>query len=309
MRLFLLALILLSPFSFAQEMSANDWLKNMSQSLTDKQFKASVVQIQADHIRPLVFLQGKVDGKSVSYLEYLNGPPKNAVKVDNKVTFLELDQQPYSIKANRIQGVWPASLSGNIAKLEQGYQFVLGGRSRIAGRAGQMIRFIAKDEFRYDSQVWLDMETFLPLRYDTLNRDKQLLEQTMVVELLELNEPPKILIEASKHDWPAVINPTDRKEAQNWQFTWLPQGFDMVVADNHRLIGIHEPVEYIALTDGLANISIYVARASDNPMPEELVTRNGISMVVEKVGNAEIVALGKVPTETLERIVRSLTLK
>jgi sigma-E factor negative regulatory protein RseB len=309
LRLFLLALLIISPFSHSEELSAKDWLVNMSQALSETQFKASVVQIQADHVRPLVFLQGTVDDKRIAYLEYLNGPPKNAVKVNNTVTFLEHDQPPYSVNASLIQGVWPVSLYGDISKLEQGYQFVLGGRSRIAGRAGQMIRFIAKDEYRYDAQIWLDLETYLPLRYDTLNREKQLLEQTMVIELIEFKESPSILVEASKHDWPDVIKQADRKDAQDWQFTWLPQGFDMVVSDNHRLIGIHEPVEYIALTDGLANISVYVARAPEGPMPEELVTRNGLSMVVEKVGNAEVVALGKVPSQTLERIAQSLALK
>ncbi|QIR15240.1 MucB/RseB C-terminal domain-containing protein [Shewanella aestuarii] len=309
MRLFLLALLIISPFSHADELSAKDWLVNMSQALQNKQFKASIIQIQADHVRPLVYLQGHVEGQQVAYLEYLNGPPKNAVKVANTVTFLEHDQPPYSVASNRIQGVWPRSLSGDISKLEQGYQFVLGGRSRIAGRPGQMVRFIAKDEYRYDAQIWLDLDTFLPLRYDTINREKQLLEQTMVVELIELSEPASILIEATKHDWPDVIVQADRKDAQDWQFTWLPEGFDVVVKDNHRLIGIHEPVEYIALTDGLAHISVYVARAPEQPMPEELMTRNGLSMVVEKVGSAEVVALGKVPIQTLQRIAKSLALK
>lgn len=309
MRIILLALLIFSPLSHSEELSAKEWLTHMSQALSEKQFKASIIQVQADHVRPLVFVQGLVGEQHISYVEYLNGPPKNAVKVGNKVTFLEHDQPPYSVTANLIQGVWPASLSGNITKLEQGYQFVLGGRSRIAGRAGQMIRFIAKDEHRYDAQIWVDMETYLPLRYDTLNRDKQLLEQTMVIELVEFIESPSILVEASKHKWPEVINQADRKDAQDWQFTWLPEGFNMVVSDNHRLIGIHEPVEYIALSDGLANISVYVARTTEGPMPEELVTRNGLSMVVEKVGNAEVVAIGKVPSATLERIARSLALK
>jgi sigma-E factor negative regulatory protein RseB len=225
------------------------------------------------------------------------------------VTFIEHDQPPYSVTAPRIQGVWPAALAGDISQLEKGYQFVIGGRSRIAGRPGQMIRLLANDENRYDAQVWIDMDTYLPLRFDTINKDKQLLEQTMVVELIELSEPANILIEAAKQDWPAVINQAERTDGKNWQFTWLPQGFDVVVRDHHRLIGIHEPVEYIALTDGLANISVYVARAGENPLPNELLTRNGLSMVVVKVGTLEVVAIGKVPSETLERIANSLVLK
>ncbi|MDD8059439.1 MULTISPECIES: MucB/RseB C-terminal domain-containing protein [Shewanella] len=310
MRLILLALLVLTFSTHAEEdLSAKAWLKNMSQALRDKQFKVSIIQLQADHIRPLVYIHGIVDNQEIALLEYLNGPPKNAIRVGSRVTFIEHDQPAYSVSAPRIQGVWPAALAGDISLLEQGYQFVIGGRSRIAGRPGQMIRLLAKDENRYDAQVWVDMETYLPLRFDTLNQEKQLLEQTMVVELFELSEPANILIEAAKQDWPAIINQAERTDGKNWQFTWLPQGFDIVVRDHHRLIGIHEPVEYIALTDGLANISVYVARSGDNPMPNELLTRNGLSMVVVKVGALEVVAIGKVPSETLERIANSLVLK
>ena len=310
MRLILLALFALVFPAMAQEdMAAKVWLDKMSQALKEKEFKASIIQLQADHIRPLVYLHGKVNNQEVAFLEYLNGPPKNAVRVGNRVTFIEHDEPAYSIVSDHIQGVWPAAFSANMADLEVGYQFVLSGRSRIAGRPGQMIRLLPNDEFRYGFQVWIDMETYLPLRYDMLTQDKQLLEQIMVIELIELSEPPAILLEAYKQEWPAVIDQAERQDGQNWQFSWLPAGFTVVVRDHHRLIGSQETVEYIALTDGLANISVYVARAGTSKLPEELITRNGLSLVSENVGNAEVVAVGKVPTETLARIAKSLTLK
>ncbi len=310
LRLILLAMLVLSFSTYAEDdLSAKAWLNNMSQAMHDKQFKTSIIQLQADHIRPLVYIHGIVDNKEVALLEYLNGPPKNAVRVGNTVTFIEHDQQPYSVIAPRIQGVWPAALSGDLSQLEKGYQFVIGGRARIAGRPGQMIRLMANDDNRYDAQVWIDMDTYLPLRFDSLNKDKQLLEQTMVIELIELTEPASILVEAAKQEWPAVMNQAERTDGKNWQFTWLPQGFDVVVRDHHRLIGIHEPVEYVALTDGLANISVYVGRSGENPMPNELLIRNGLSMVVVQVGALEVVAIGKVPSETLDKIANNLVLK
>lgn len=125
-----------------EEMSAKAWLESMSQALQTKQYKSSIIQLQADHIRPLVYLHGTVNDKEVAFLEYLNGPPKNAVRVADTVTFIEHDQPAYSINAPRIQGIWPTIFATDVASLERGYQFVLGGRSRIAGRPGQMIRIM-----------------------------------------------------------------------------------------------------------------------------------------------------------------------
>ncbi|MCT8982101.1 MucB/RseB C-terminal domain-containing protein [Shewanella algae] len=310
MRLFLLAILAFAVPALAQDdMSAKAWLEKMSQALREKEYKISLIQLQADNIRPLVYLHGKVNGEEVAFLEHLNGPPKNAVRVGNTVTFIEHEQPAYSIKAKRIQGVMPAAFFGDSGDLEAGYQLVLGGRSRIAGRPGQMVRILPNDEYRYGFQVWMDMETFLPLRYDMLNQDKQLLEQLLVIELIELQETAPLLVEAYKQEWPAVMNPSEREDGLNWQFDWLPPGFQVVVRDHHRLIGSHEPVEYIALTDGLSNISVYVARAGDAPMPEELMTRNGLSMAADRVGNLEVVAVGKVPTQTLIRIASGLRLE
>ncbi|MDF0533740.1 MucB/RseB C-terminal domain-containing protein [Shewanella yunxiaonensis] len=309
MRLILLAFLAFALPAFAQEqLTAKAWLDNMSQALREKQFKISLIQLQADNIRPLIYLHGIVEGKEVAFLEHLNGPVKNAVRVGNTVTFIEHDQPAYSMTANRIQGVIPAAFAGDVAELEKGYQIVLGGRARIAGRTGQMIRLVPNDEYRYAFQVWIDVDTYLPLRYDMLSQDKQLLEQLLVIELLETKTPAPILEDAYKQKWPPVMNTAEREDGQNWQFDWLPPGFKVIVRDHHRLIGSHEPVEYIALTDGLSNISVYVARSGQAPIPEELMTRNGISMASERVGNLEVVAVGKVPTQTLVRIASGLRL-
>ncbi|WP_025819578.1 MucB/RseB C-terminal domain-containing protein [Shewanella marina] len=310
MRFILLFAVLLSHVAYAQEeLSAKAWLDNMSQALRDKQFKYSLVQLQADHIRPLIYLHGLVDGQGVAFLEHLNGPPKNAVRVGDTVTFIEHDQPAYSVHTNRIPGVFPAAFAGNIDELAKGYQFVLGGRSRIAGRPGQMIRIIPQEDDRYSYQVWLDMDSFLPLRYDMLSQQRQLIEQILAIELVVLKSPPELLIEAEKQEWPPVVQQEKRHDGQNWQFKWLPEGFKVMTRDHHKLISTGNAVEYIALSDGIANISVYVARAGSTPLPSELMTRNGLSMVSERVGNAEVVAVGRVPAVTLTKLAKSLTLK
>jgi len=297
------------PAMAREDLSAKAWLENMSQALQEQEFKASLIQIQADHIRPLVYIHGKVDKHEVAFLEHLNGPPKNAVRVGDTVTFIEHDQPPYSVHARRIEGLIPAAFAEDVSHLEKGYQFVLGGKSRIASRAGQLVSVIPKDDNRYGYRVWLDVDTFLPLRLDMVNNEKQLLEQLMVVELIVLEDTPPILLEARKQDWPPVMAQSKRNDSEDWTFNWLPVGFKVLMKDSHRLIGSKEAVQYIAISDGLASISVYVAKAGEAPLPDELVTRNGLSLATERVGNTEVVAVGKVPAETLSRIAQSIRLQ
>ncbi len=296
------------PSSAQSDISAKAWLDKMSQALQQSQFRASMIDVQADHIRPLVYLHGIVEHQEVAFLEYLNGPPQKAIRVGDQVTFMEDQQVPYSINADRIEGLWPQVFAGNISRISGSYQFVLGGRNRIAGRPGQLIRILPNDNFRYGYQLWLDMDSFLPLRFDTLSHKKRLLEQLMVIEMGVLDHTPEVLREAAKHNWPAAAKQQPHKSNMNWKFSWLPEGFKVTVRDHHTLYGSHQPVEYIGISDGLANISVYIARAGTTELPEALNARNGLSVVTNKVGDAEIVVIGQAPTETLSNIVKSLTL-
>ncbi|RYV01165.1 MucB/RseB [Shewanella sp. OPT22] len=309
MRSLLLILSIIVFPAFAQdELSAKAWLDKMSQALQQTQFKASMIEVQSDHIRPLVYLHGVVNKQEVAFLEYLNGPPQKAIRVGEQVTFLENEQPPYSVKAQRIDGLWPQVFAEDINLLSNSYQFVLGGRNRIAGRPGQLVRIIPNDDFRYGYQLWLDMENYLPLRLDTISSDKHLLEQLMVIEMGVMDETPEILQEAADRNWPSAAKQLPHKSVIKWKFNWLPKGFKVLVQDHHSLYGSRKPVEYIGISDGIANISVYIARAGDTELPEALNARNGLSVVTDKVGDAEVVVIGQVPTETLTSIAKSLTL-
>ncbi|QSX34708.1 MucB/RseB C-terminal domain-containing protein [Shewanella avicenniae] len=311
MRAVILLLIAFVAPVFAQEqLTAEAWLDNMSQALHQKQFKASIIELEADQIRPIIYMHGVVNNTEVAFLEHLNGLKRNAVRVGDTVTYLEHEQQVYSIHADRIPGIMPDAFAGNTAELVDGYQLVLGGRSRLAGRVGQMVRLMPKDEYRFAVVVWIDTESYLPLRYDIITQDNKLLEQLMVVELFIADETPSLLEDAFKQTWPAAMSPSEREDGQNWQFDWLPAGFKVIVRDSHRLFNSKEAVEYVALTDGISSISVYVARIGEAPLPEELITRDGIAMATRQVANQyEVVAIGKVPKATLVRIADSIRLQ
>ncbi|RLV57917.1 MucB/RseB [Parashewanella curva] len=310
MRNILIFLSLVALPALAQnEMTAKAWLENMSQALQHQGYKASMVQVQAGHIRPLVYLHDKVDNKEVAFLEYLNGPPQKAVRIDNTVTFIEHDQTPYSIFSNRIEGLWPAAFTSNLGILSHSYQFVLGGRARIAGRPGQLVRIISKDNNRFSYRVWLDMDNFLPLRMDTVSVDKNLLQQLMVVEIGQFDTTPEILQEAIKRQWPSARVISPQKQTYHWKFTWLPKGFKVRTRDHHRLYGSREPVEYIGLTDGLANISVYISESKTTELPSELTSQNGMAIVTDRIGDAEVVVVGQAPSKTLIEIAKSLRLE
>ncbi|GLS82510.1 MucB/RseB C-terminal domain-containing protein [Paraferrimonas haliotis] len=308
MQRILTVLLALLTFSVSAEQAsgnADAWLERMSQALNEKQFKASMVHLQTNQVRPLIYLHGHQDGEHLAFMDHLNGPFKSAVRIDNVVTYLEQDQPPYSVKSSRIPGLFPPIFAGDIHRLDDGYQFVLGGRSRIAARMAQLVRIVARDENRFSYMVWLDTETALPLRIDML-AGEQLLDRLMVIELTLTDEPPVLLLEAARREWPATIETPSVATEANWHFGWLPDGFKETVRDQHRLFGANEAVEYVSVSDGMVQISVYLAVAGQVELPEHITHNNGTAIATARHGELEVVAIGKVPADTLHQIALNI---
>ncbi|ADN74937.1 sigma E regulatory protein, MucB/RseB [Ferrimonas balearica DSM 9799] len=291
----------------AQEaVSAQAWLERMASALNTQPFQLSFVQLQRDQIRALRYLHGVVDGEEVAYLDHLNGPAKSVVRVGEQVTYLEHDVAPYSVAAARIRGWLPPVFGGQIERLVPHYQFVLAGRNRVAGRTAQLIRVVPNDSFRYQYRVWLDLETALPLRVDLLDTDNNLLEQLLVIELHKFDQPLPALAELKGRKWPDVVLPPHQKDTPRWQFGWLPHGFEMTHYDRHMLLGLNEPVEYLSLSDGLAELSVYIGRVGQVELPTHLTTTNGLALATAIHGDVEVVVVGKMPVDTLSNVANNI---
>ena len=68
-------------------------------------------------------------------------------------------------------------------QLQDAYNFVLLGKSRISGRAATKIRIVSKDNSRFTYTLWLDAETSLLLQLLTHDANRKLREQLQTTSL------------------------------------------------------------------------------------------------------------------------------
>ena len=91
-----------------------------------------------------------------------------------------------------------------------------------------------------------------------------------------------------------------------WQSTELPQGFRAMATHGEKMQGSEEVVTHILYSDGLANVSVFIAAADGEG-------RNGHSRVGGSnsyqavVDGFQVTAVGEVPTMTVEQIAKSMT--
>lgn len=308
MRYLIVALFCLSTAcAQAAEVTAKQWLENMASAVKERNFVASFVVVKDRAMEPYRWSHGIYDGKNIELLTLLNGAGLEMVRVDDTVTYYEPQIAPYSVTANTISGPIPEVLFEDVDKLEKHYNFVLGGKGRIAGRPAQLVRVEAKDQDKYSYWMWLDAESALLLKSAYVNHAGEQLEQMQLSHISVTEEPAPELIEISQRDFPAPLGPISQaKKLSNWQINWLPPGFELLKSDRHKLALNNELADYYLFSDGLVDVSVFVQRPLPGQRPSGSLTSGATTVYIHNVGPYDVSVIGNIPADTAKQIAESV---
>ncbi len=291
----------------SQASPALSLLQNYQQAYHHRQYELSYIIVRQGHIEPIRFIHGVVDGVEVAHRVYLNGPANEAVYRQNSVAFFEPGQQPYSLASNRLPGMFGSLAAVDLSHLQNNYDLVIAGKSRVAGRPAQVMRIVPKTGNLYGLYFWVDFSTQLPLRLDVVDQSGELIEQHMAVTLAEFDSPSEWMKELASLDMPNAVVGKDMQDTKahqlNWKLGWYPKGMKVVQNEQHTLAALSESVDYVKLTDGLFDISVYAnAVGKTNPLREQLVRQGATSLHTLVKQGIEFTVVGEIPPETASKI-------
>lgn len=293
----------------AAEQTAIDWLQQLSQAISNKNFSTSFVVVKNNHAEPYHWYHGVDDnGKQFEILALLNGPRRDVLRQDKLVSYFEPEFNPYSVHADHIQGPIPAIFSGDVSQLLSQYDVIAAGKSRVLGRPAQIIRIIAKDHQRLAHRLWLDLDSGLLLKMAVLTRQGKVLEQIQFT-YLDISDKPsnaiKTLMNAKLPN--AITLPEKTTQPMAWQVDWLPEGFTEINRDRHKLAMVDQAVDFRLFSDGLVNFSVYVSPSKHKYRNLEIV-KDGATLILNKVsGYKEVSIVGKIPVATAKSIANSVS--
>jgi sigma-E factor negative regulatory protein RseB len=280
--------------------SAQAWLAKMSNAVKTLNYTISFVFLKPGmDSEPYLWRHGVNDnGLQMEQLNLLNGPGREVVRIGNKVSYFEPNVPPYSLQSSIINGPFPSEFLQHPEKLMLAYEFIMVGRSRIAGRAAQQIRIISKDKSRFGLNVWLDQDTGLLLKMNIYGQEAQLLEQIQVTGLQVTKEPDPFFAKIEPEMLPEVVSFSPSTPLNSpWSMEYIPKGMSIVKRDLRRLSGSGEVVEYIMLSDGLVDVSVYL---------QDRVTNKPQDNLVGTVQSDTLLNIGKLPAETANAIAKSI---
>ncbi len=289
-------------------------LERLSKSLRQLNFNTSFVVVKNNQAEPYHWLHGVVEkqeneNSELEILALLNGPRRDILRINNTVSYIEPEYTPYSISSEQISGPIPTVFGRDISVLESNYHFVSVGKNRVLGRAAQLIRIVPKDSYRFGYWLWLDQQSGLLLKLAVITRKGKLLEQIQFTHLeitdtisenlkqLQSTELPKII------DIAATVKNTDLA----WQVNWLPDGFEPIKSDRHRINTSKQAVEFMLFNDGLVDISVYVNPSKEKQRAIEFASDGATLVLNQVINNIEVSVVGKIPLETAKKIVSSVS--
>lgn len=292
------------------EKTAKVSLERLSQALQQRNFSTSFVVVKNNQAEPYHWFHGVTqDGIELEILALLNGPRRDKLRKGNIVSYIEPELPPYSLTSEQISGPIPAIFSRDISTLETSYDFISVGRSRVLGRAAQLIRIVSKDQHRYGHWVWLDQETDLLLKLAMITNKGQLLEQVQFTHLDITENPAESLKQLLGSELPKIIDVPDnyQNESLSWQVNWMPKGFTRLQANRHRIPITKQAVEFMLFNDGLVDVSVYVGKSDAQQRTVEYVMDGATVILNQVVDGIEVSVVGKIPASTAQLIANSVT--
>lgn len=288
--------------------SAEVWLQKLHQALHQLNYKMTFVVVKGDaQAKPYIWRHGIVDGVQMEHLSLQNGPGSEVFRIGHKVSFFEPNSVPFSLQSNHINSPIPLQFFEAPLALKEAYSFVVVGRSRVSGRAAQQIRIVSEDNTRYNTTIWLDQDSGLLLKMDIMDVNGTLIEQLQVTSLDVTDEPDEYFSKIDQTRLPEITPLPDHSTVQfGWRLNFIPQGMKVIKKDRHRLASSRDVVEYVMLSDGLVDVSVYISQAKDAVKDSGWIKHESETLLSISNGNLEVTVVGKIPPETANKIASSV---
>jgi len=295
-----------------QSLSAEGWYERMRGQAPEAQYQGIFLHQSGNDSQTVEIVHGKHQGAIWERLLHLDGPVREVIRQGDALYCIYPDKTVEQIQQKGSAPFGNKDL-GSVKQLKQAYQFKLLGPERIVGRLAMGVQLVPKDRSRHVYQLWIDQNTFVPLRTELMSLKGRILERYQFAyfspqEALSAEdfEPktPGISLASAKADEVLKANPEDVIE---WRLAWLPVGFVDQGAKGYAPKLSARRV----YSDGIVMFSIYVEPV--NEVKDEGVARAGPTILAVQHKEHQdtqhrITVVGEIPARLAKRIAESVEL-
>jgi sigma-E factor negative regulatory protein RseB len=295
----------------AERIEPNDWLTRMSAAVQQTSYEGTVIRIQKGKAEALKVVHMVSDGVVRERLVAQEGSGLEIIRHGNEVHCILPDKKSVLVEEWSDDSTLFSTLPTSEVRFGSEYDVSLVREERVAGRRAMIVAIRPHDNYRYGYRLWLDIETAFPLQTQLVGVDGEAIEQVKFADI-RLNKPidPDMLaptVDTSAFRWidrsPQHVG---HRIETDWQSTDLPRGFRTMSTDGEKLPGSDDVTTHILYSDGLANVSVFIAPLTDDGADgaSQVGASNAFSTVID---GHRVTAVGEVPALTVEQIATTMS--
>lgn len=303
--------LLLSSVVLAERVEPNEWLSRMSTAVHNTSYEGTVIRIQDGKAEALKVVHTITDdGVIREKLVAQEGDGLEIIRIGNEVHCILPDRQSVLVEEWDDQSTLFSTLPSSKVRFGSEYDVSVVREERVAGRPAVLVAIRPHDGYRYGHRIWLDTETAFPLQTQLIGDDGSPLQQVKFAEI-RLNEDIHASALAPSYStenfrWLTQPSRHVRLDAETpWTSTALPQGFRAVDVHGETMSGSEDPVTHIVYSDGVANVSVFVAPMGE-AISEGASRVGGSNSYSAIIDGHRVTAVGEVPAMTVEQIATTM---
>lgn len=294
----------------AERVDPSEWLSRMSTAVHMTSYEGTVIRIQDGKAEALKVVHTVTDGVIREKVVAQEGNGLEIIRIGNEVHCILPDRQSVLVEEWDDQSTLFSTLPSSKVQIGSEYDVSVVREERVAGRPAVLVAIRPHDGYRYGHRIWLDTETAFPLQTQLIDDDGSPLEQVKFAEI-RLNEDIHASALAPSYStenfrWLTQPSRHVRHDVETpWTSNELPQGFRAVDVHGETMPGSEVPVTHIVYSDGVANVSVFVAPKGE-AISEGASRVGGSNSYSAIIDGHRVTAVGEVPAMTVEQIATTM---
>ncbi|MEO6561978.1 MAG: MucB/RseB C-terminal domain-containing protein [Nitrosospira sp.] len=289
---------------------ALNWLQKIAAAPRQYNYIGTFVYSSGNHIETSRIIHLVDDAGEHEKSEVLDGEPREIIRNNDEMRCYLPERKTVVTEKRWLQKVFPALLPQPSSDLDDSYFIKKGGQERVSDHMCQVIELEPRDNKRYGHKWWVDLHTGLLLKAAVMDKNR-VVEQFVFTQLKIGGEidrellKPKYSAKAAGWSTTNLVSSTMGSGKLGWQVKNAPPGFKKVIEMKRNLSGKSMLVNHIALSDGLAAVSVFIEPVAGqvSPQVEGLYhSRGAINIYTRTVTDNIVTTVGEVPPDTVMQI-------
>jgi sigma-E factor negative regulatory protein RseB len=292
------------------EIEPGDWLNRMAVAVQTTSYEGTVIRIQDGEVEVLKVVHTVNDGVIREKVVAQEESGLEIIRVGNEVHSILPHRKSVLVEQWGDQSLLFSTLPSSEIRFGNEYDVAIVRNERIAGRETILLAIRPHDGYRYGHRIWLDTETSFPLQTQLIDDNGTAIEELKFAKITLNKEIQASALTSSfsieNFTWVTQSSGHSAAEIEtSWTSDELPAGFRAISTHEEPMRGSEKMVTHILYSDGLANVSVFIA-ASSGKMLIGAARVGGSNSYSIKIDEHEITAIGEVPAMTVEHIATTM---